>query len=104
MTVWQKISLQGAGRARLAGQLVLESVTLSVVGAAGGLLLATWGTRLFALVAARYVPRADEIGVDAHVLAFTAVTAIVAGVVCGIVPALKLPEVVKGLLAVAARA
>ncbi|HYV97807.1 MAG TPA: ABC transporter permease [Gemmatimonadaceae bacterium] len=79
----------GADRARIVGQLVVESLTLAVTGSAIGLFIATWSTKLLAGVIANYVPRADEITVDARVLVFTAATAIAVGLIFGILPALQ---------------
>jgi putative ABC transport system permease protein len=77
----------GASRGRLLRQLLTESVLLSLVGGLVGVGLAYAG--LGALVASLpgNVPRADEVGIDLSVLAFTAVVAIVTGLAFGIVPA-----------------
>ena len=79
----------GAGRGRVLRQLLTENVTLGLAGGALGLLLAYWGTR--ALVAARpeSIPRLDEIGIDAGVVAFTLGMSLATGVVFGIIAALQ---------------
>lgn len=79
----------GAGRVRVARQLLTESVMLAVIGAALGLLLAEWGTAAAIAAAPRTVPRAEDIGLDARVLLFTLGVSVIAGVVFGLVPALK---------------
>ncbi len=79
----------GAGRARLVRQLLTESVGLSLVGGGLGLLLATWGTKAALAVLPQALPRAENIGVDDRVLLFTLLLSAVAGVLFGIIPALK---------------
>ena len=79
----------GAGRGRVVRQLLTESVLLAIGGAGLGLLLATWGTQAALAVLPVALPRAEEVGVDAHVLIFTGVVSILAGVLFGLVPALK---------------
>ena len=73
----------GASRGRLARLLLLESLIVAVVGAAFGVLLASWGVDLFLSVAPPGIPRMDEIGVDWRVLLFavglTALTALLIG-------------------------
>ncbi len=80
----------GAGKGRIIRQLVTESLLLSVVGAAGGAVLALWMIRAFrALLPTLPVVVAVDIRLDWRVLAFSAVLAIVAGVLFGLVPALQ---------------
>jgi predicted permease len=78
----------GAGRSRLVRQLGAESLVLAIAGGAIGVLLATWGTRILAKVAAAYVPRIDEVSVDGRVLVFAAAVSVAAGVAFGLAPAL----------------
>src|SRR5208282_4010622 len=80
----------GAGKSRLIRQLLTESILLAFVGGAFGLLLANWGTRaaLGALPAA--LPRAAEVGMDLRVLLFTGAIALLAGILFGLVPALRI--------------
>jgi putative ABC transport system permease protein len=77
----------GARRGRLVRQLLTESLLLSMAGGLLGTLLAFAGVRALVASLPTGVPRADEIGVDAGVLAFTAALAVVTGLVFGIVPA-----------------
>jgi len=79
----------GAGRGRVVRQLLTESILLAIGGAGLGLLLATWGTRAALTLLPVTLPRADEVGIDMHVLIFTGVVSISAGVLFGLVPALK---------------
>ncbi|MGE0462566.1 MAG: ABC transporter permease [Vicinamibacterales bacterium] len=78
----------GAGRRRLAAQLLTESLVLAVAGGTLGLLLGAALTEgLLAL--APPLPRSSTIGPDPAVLAFTAVISIVTGLLFGVVPALR---------------
>ena len=81
----------GASRSRLIRQLLTESVLMSVLGGLLGLMLASWGTRaLLALLDGAYngsiVLHADT---DAHVLLFTFLVAVLAGILFGLAPALR---------------
>ena len=77
----------GAGRGRLVRQLVTESLVLSLVGGAVGLLIATWGTAQLVQAAATSLPRAHEIGVDWRVFAFLLSICTAAGLALGVAPA-----------------
>ncbi|HEX5473989.1 MAG TPA: ABC transporter permease [Vicinamibacterales bacterium] len=79
----------GAGRRRLAGQLLAESLLLSLTGGAAGVLLAWWAVRSAraSLGAHLPVPRLAEVAVDGRVLLFALALAVLSGVVFGIVPA-----------------
>ena len=63
-------SALGAGRRRVAGQLLTESVTLSVIGAAVGVAMAIIGVKAFQLFNPGSIPRIDQLGVEVRVLAF----------------------------------
>ena len=80
----------GAGRGRVIRQLLTESILLAVGGAVLGLLLAAWGTRATLVALPIDMPRVSEIGLNAHVLIFTAVVSILAGALFGLAPALKI--------------
>jgi putative ABC transport system permease protein len=77
----------GAGRRRLIRQLIVESLVLSLTGAALGLLVAMWGVALLSGPAAVGLPRAQLIEVQWPVGFFTLALAIVTGLVFGLVPA-----------------
>ena len=79
----------GAGRWRIARQLLTESVLLSLVGGTLALLLARWGIDLILYISPDAIPRAREIGLDWRVLAFTVGLAFVTGILFGLVPALQ---------------
>jgi putative ABC transport system permease protein len=77
----------GADRWRVVRQLLTESVLLSLGAGLVGLLLARWTTALALAAAPASLPRAREIGIDVYVLLFTAVVAIVTGILFGLAPA-----------------
>ena len=82
----------GAGRPRIIRQLLTESVTLSLLGAALGILIAQFGSKLLATLLSQYVGRrtlALNTHIDFRVLAFTAGVAILTGIIFGLVPALR---------------
>jgi predicted permease len=80
----------GASRARLARQLVTESLVMSAIGAAAGVLLAWWLTRVvMSLPLPTPVPLAFDLRIDLRVLVFTTFAAVTAGVLAGLVPAFK---------------
>lgn len=78
----------GAGRGRLARQLLTESLLLSLPGGATGVLLAWWGVGLLRSVMPLEVPRILETRVDVWVLAFALAVTVVAATLSGLIPAL----------------
>lgn len=80
----------GAGQMRLIRQLLTESVLLGGSGGSIGLILAGWGTKAALTALQVPLPRTGHIALDRHVLVFTAVVSLLAGVTFGLVPALKI--------------
>jgi putative ABC transport system permease protein len=77
----------GAGRTRLASQLLTESVLIAVLGGALGVALTVAGIRLVAAFGPADIPRLTAVSVDYRVLAFAVVAAMATGVVFGLAPA-----------------
>ena len=79
----------GAARRRLVQQLLTESVLLSVTGATTGLSFAFASIRMFRAFNPAGFPLAFQVQLDWSVLLFTLVISVIAGVVFGLVPALR---------------
>ena len=79
----------GAGRRRIVRQMLTESVLLSLLGGACGLVLALWSIDLLQSLKPANLPRLDSIQIDARVLIFTLAVAVLTGLVFGLVPALN---------------
>ena len=82
----------GAGRARIARQILTESLLLSLAGGAVGLLFAVWGMKGLVALAPRGLPRLQEVTLDGSVLAFTFATAVLTGLVFGVAAAVAGPS------------
>jgi predicted permease len=80
-------SALGATGRHLARQLLVESVLLSILGGAGGVLLAYATVGAVASMAPADVPRIEEIAVDGRILLFTLAISIGCGLLFGLVPA-----------------
>jgi putative ABC transport system permease protein len=89
----------GASRVRLVRQLLTETVMLSLVGGALGLLLGVWGTDLLAANSPSDLPAGVTAKLDATVLLFTLGVSMITGVLFGLAPALKFskPDVYETL-------
>ncbi|HKG92444.1 MAG TPA: ABC transporter permease [Gemmatimonadaceae bacterium] len=80
-------SALGAGRGRLVRQMVAENVVLAAAGAVLGAVLAMWGKDAMLALVPGDLPRADDVVIDARVLAATLLLAVAAGVAFGVVAA-----------------
>jgi predicted permease len=83
----------GAGRGRVVGQLLAESVVLALAGALGGLAVAWAGVRFLVTRSPLGLPRLQDAAINGPVLAFAIVLAMVCGIVFGLVPALRAAHV-----------
>ena len=79
----------GAGRWRLARQVLTESLLLSLAGAGLGSLGAVWGVSILQTAKSVPVPRISPIGVDGTVLLFTLGVSVLVGILFGLAPALQ---------------
>jgi predicted permease len=79
----------GAGQHRVIRQLLTESLLLSLIGGALGLVVAKFGTTAALAAVPRTLPRAEDIGLDLRVLLFTFALSILAGLIFGLMPAWK---------------
>ncbi|HKP84165.1 MAG TPA: ABC transporter permease [Pyrinomonadaceae bacterium] len=77
----------GASRMRVIRQLLTESVMLSILGGAVGLLLAVWWSDLLVALGKEDIPRAVHVGLDWRVLGFTLGLSLLTGLIFGLAPA-----------------
>ncbi|WP_348264622.1 ABC transporter permease [Telmatobacter sp. DSM 110680] len=77
----------GAGWHRLVRQLLTESILLSLLGGAAGLVVAQLSLLVVRLMNPGNIPRLEEVGINGAVLAFTFVLSLATGVLFGFAPA-----------------
>ncbi|MDP8982023.1 MAG: ABC transporter permease, partial [Acidobacteriota bacterium] len=79
----------GSSRSRLIRQSLLESLLVSLLGGAAGVLLAVWAVRfLLAQLPPASLPRQQDVHADAAVFWFALAASCAAGIIAGLVPAL----------------
>ncbi|MCI0432636.1 MAG: ABC transporter permease, partial [Gemmatimonadetes bacterium] len=83
----------GAGRWRMARQLLTESSLLGLFGGGAGILFAQWGVASLVAASPKNLPRLAEISVDPTVLAFTVALSLATGLLFGLAPALTVSRV-----------
>ena len=79
----------GATRGRLVRQLLAEQLLIGVVGSAAGVLIAAWLLRAVLAMLPGALPRQADIGLNAPVLGFAAMLALLTPVLFGLMPALQ---------------
>jgi putative ABC transport system permease protein len=79
----------GANRGQLARELLLESLTLGLLGGIVGLALAYAALRVLVGMAPAHLPRIDQIAIDSGALLFTLILSLVAGLLFGAIPIVK---------------
>lgn len=79
----------GAGRWRIARELLLESLTLGLLGGAAGVAVAYAGLRLLTAIGPADLPRLSEISLDGWSIAFTLVLSVLSGLLFGAIPVLR---------------
>ena len=79
----------GAGRWRLARQLLTESLLLSFLGGAVGLLVAVWSVSLLSSAMPENLAQAKAANIDARVLGFAFMMSLITGIIFGLAPALQ---------------
>jgi len=77
----------GAGRGRIIRQLLTESVFLSALGGAVGILLAFLSLGLLKAILPSATPRLADVRVDGYVLAFAVCLSVITGLLFGLAPA-----------------
>ena len=82
-------SALGAGRWRIARELLLESVTLGLLGGAAGVGVAYAGLRLLTAIGPENLPRLSEISLDGRALAFTLILSVLSGLLFGSIAVLR---------------
>lgn len=82
-------SALGAGRSRIARELLTESILLGLIGGAAGVGVAYAGLRLLVAIGPANLPRLSEIRMDALSLVFTLALSVLSGLFFGSIPALK---------------
>ena len=79
----------GAGRARLVRQFLAESVTMAMLGGAGGLLLAYGGVRAIVRYGPGGIPRLGTVSLDWRAAGVTLAVSLLTGILFGLAPALQ---------------
>jgi putative ABC transport system permease protein len=94
-------SALGAGRGRIAWELLLESLLLGLLGGVVGVGIAYEGLRLLVAIGPANLPRLGEISLDAQSLGFTLALSLLSGLLFGSIPimryaGLRMPPALRG--------
>lgn len=89
----------GAGRGRIFRQLLTESILLSILGAALGILLGVFALKIFLATNPVHIPRLGDVSIDARVLGVTLIVAVLTGLLFGLAPSWRFshPDVSESL-------
>ena len=79
----------GAGRSRLARELLAESTLLALLGGAAGVLVTFWGIKLFVAFVPDWYSATETFRIDLKVLGFVLAASLLAGILSGLMPALR---------------
>ena len=79
----------GAGRRRIAAQMLTENAIIALFGGVAGVAIASLGVTLLRKIAPANLPRLDDIGVDGRALVFGIAASLVTALVFGVLPALQ---------------
>ncbi|MCC6394323.1 MAG: ABC transporter permease [Bryobacterales bacterium] len=82
----------GAGKARLARQTLIESLSLGALGGVNGLLVATLLLHVFRKLAPAGIARLDEATLDWRIAGFSLLAAITGSLLFGLAPAMRSPS------------
>ncbi len=82
-------SALGASRSRLVRQIMIESVLISILGGAAGLLVAYWGLSALIALHPAGLPRLADIRIDGTVLGFTLGACVLTALLFGLIPAIQ---------------
>jgi putative ABC transport system permease protein len=85
-------SALGGGRTLIVQQFLAESVVLGLAGGAVGVALAVGGTAVIKDLALAYVPRLGTVSVDGPALVFALTVSILASILFGLLPAIRLSK------------
>jgi predicted permease len=82
----------GAGRHRLARQILTETSVLALIGGTAGVALGNGMLRLLVAVAPARIPHLGDVSLDTHVLIMALAASIFCGLLFGLAPALRMPR------------
>ena len=82
-------SALGATRWHIVGQLLTESLLISVCGGALGILICLFSVKWIHILGTKSIPRLQDVGMDGRVLLFTLLLSFLSAILFGLVPALR---------------